>query len=80
MANAEIIFEPLTATINETFWDKWGRQVFNIEAEGASGEEIREQILQQLAEDGYTGDAQVEVISQDGLQDIKIILEEDVDE
>ncbi len=80
LADAEISFEPLRTTITESIFDRFGRQVFNIETDGASAEEIRAQILQQLADQGFTGDAQVEVITGDGTQEIKIILEEDVDQ
>ena len=45
-----------------------------------SAEEIRAQILQQLAAEGFTGDAQVEVINGDGTQEIKIMLEETIED
>lgn len=80
LANADISFEPLTTTITETLLDRLGRQVFNIETDGASDEEIRAQILEQLAEQGFTGDAQVEVITDGDQQEIKIRLEEEVTE
>ena len=80
LAEAQISFEPLATTITESLFDRFGRQVFNLETEGASDEEIRAQILQQLADQGFTGDAQVEVITGDGTQEIKIMLEEDVEE
>jgi hypothetical protein len=80
LADAQISFEPLSTTITESLLDRMGRQFFSIETEGASPEEIRAQILQQLAEQGFTGDAQVEVIEGDGTQEIKIILEEEVTE
>lgn len=75
---ADISFEPLSATITESVFDRLGRQVFNIETDGASADEIRAQILQQLSEQGFTGDAQVEVIQGEGTQEIRVMLEEDV--
>jgi hypothetical protein len=77
---ADISFEPLSTTITESLFDRFGRQVFNIETEGSSAEEIRTQILQQLAAEGFTGDAQVEVINGDGTQEIKIMLEETIED
>ena len=78
LAAADISFEPLTTTITESLFDRLGRQVFHFETDGASDEEIRAQILQQLAEQGFTGDAQVEVTTEDGQQEIRIMLEEEV--
>lgn len=78
LAGADISFEPLSTTITESIFDRLGRQVFNIETDGATEEEIRAQILQQLAEQGFTGDAQIEVINEGGMQEIKIMLEEEV--
>lgn len=80
LIDAEISFEPLATTITESIFDRLGRQVFHIQTEGASDEEIRAQILQQIAEDGFEGDAQVDVINEGDLQEIRVILEEDVDE
>jgi hypothetical protein len=80
LAGADISFEPLSTTITESLFDRFGRQIFNIETEGGSPEEIRAQILQQLAAEGFTGDAQVEVINGDGTQEIKIMLEETIEE
>lgn len=80
LADADISFEPLSTTITESIFDRLGRQVFNIETDGASDEDIRAQILEQLAAQGFHGDAQVEVITEDGMQEIKIILEEEVTE
>ena len=80
LASADIHFEPLSTSITENWFDRLGRQVFNIEVGGASEEEIRAQILQQLAEQGFTGDATVDVINEDGLQEITIELEEEMTE
>jgi hypothetical protein len=80
LAGAEISFEPLSTTITESIFDRMSRQFFSIETDGASEEEIRAQILQQLAEQGFSGEAQVEVVEGDGTQEIKIILEEEMTE
>jgi len=80
LAEAEIQVESLDATVTESWAERLGRQVFNIETDGSSDEEIKAQILQQLAEQGFTGDAEVEVITEGDTQEIKIMLEEDVTE
>jgi len=67
LEDADISFETLSGTIEESFASKLKREVFQIEVDGATEEEIRAQILAQLAEQGVAeGDAQVEVIQQDG--------------
>ncbi|HPF69389.1 MAG TPA: hypothetical protein PLQ13_01865 [Candidatus Krumholzibacteria bacterium] len=74
---SDISFEPLTATVTESLFDKLGREVFHVEADGASAEEIRAQILEQLAAQGVEGDAQVEVIDGDGTREIRVMIEQD---
>jgi hypothetical protein len=57
------------------------RQVFQMEVDGATEEEIRAQILAQLAEQGVAeGDAVVEVRMEDGQTEIKVQIEQEVED
>ena len=81
LEDADISFETLSGTIEESFASKLKREVFQIEVDGATEEEIRAQILAQLAEQGVAeGDAQVEVIQQDGMTEIKVEIEQEVED
>ena len=77
LAEAVITAEPLTGTIQESYVDKWKREIFQLEIDGATEEEIRTQILEQLAAQGADG-AEVEVLMQDGVTEIKVMVTEDV--
>jgi hypothetical protein len=73
LQDADISFETLSGTIEESFASKLKREIFQIEVDGATEEEIRAQILAQLAEQGVAeGDAVVDVIQQDGMTEIKV--------
>ncbi len=80
LADAEISVENLQGTITENWVERVGRQVFDIETDGATDEEIQAQVLQQLAEQGFEGDAEVNVSTRDGEQTIEIKLTEDIEE
>jgi hypothetical protein len=81
LEDADISIEPLTGTIEESFASKLKREVFQMEVDGATAEEIRAQILAQLAEQGVAeGDAQVEVIQEDGQTEIKVEIQQDVED
>jgi len=81
LKDAEIEFETLSGTIEESYASKLRREVFQIEIDGATEEEIRAQILAQLAEQGVAeGDAQVEVIQQDGQTEIKVEIQQEVED
>ena len=79
LADAVITAEALTGTIEESFVDKWKRDVFQMEIDGATEEEIRAQILEQLAAQG-ADDAEVEVLMENGMTEIKVMITEEVDE
>ncbi|MFH2051842.1 MAG: hypothetical protein ABIK96_05170 [bacterium] len=79
LADAAITTEALTGTIEESLVDKWKREIFQMEVDGATEEEIRAQILAQLAEQG-ADDAEVEVIMEDGKTEIKVMVTEDVED
>jgi hypothetical protein len=81
LEDADISFENLSGTIEESFASKLKRQVFQIEVDGATEEEIRAQILAQLAEQGVAeGDAQVEIIQENGLTEIKVEVQQEVED
>ena len=81
LKDADIAYETLSGTIEESFASKLRREVFQIEVDGATEEEIRAQILAQLAEQGVAeGDAQVEVIQQDGQTEIKVEIQQEVED
>jgi len=81
LEDADISFETLSGTIEESFASKLKREVFQLEVDGATEEEIRAQILAQLAEQGVAeGDAQVEVIQQDGMTEIKVQVTKEVED
>ena len=81
LETADISFETLSGTIEESYASKLKREIFQMEVDGASEEEIRAQILAQLAEQGVAdGDAQVEVIQQDGKTEIKVQVTKEVEE
>jgi hypothetical protein len=78
---ADISFETLSGTIEESFASKMKRQVFQMEVDGATEEEIRAQILAQLAEQGVAeGDAVVDVHMEDGQTEIKVQIEQEVED
>jgi hypothetical protein len=78
LEEADITFETLAGTIEESFASKLKREVFQMEVDGATAEEIRAQILAQLAEQGVAeGDAEVEVLMEDGMTEIKVEVTQD---
>lgn len=79
MPDAEILIEILEGTIEESWAERFGREVFHFESSGGSDEEIHAQILQQIQEQGFDGDAEVIVNTEDGEQTIEIIMTEDED-
>ncbi len=77
--DANVFVEAVEGTITESWAERFGREVFHLEMEGSSPEEIRAQVLQQLADQGFDGDAEV-IVSEDGDQQmIEIRLTEDVE-
>jgi len=81
LAEADISFENLSGTIEESYASKLKREIFQMEVDGATAEEIREQILAQLAEQGVAaGDAEVDVQMNDGQTEIKVKVTKEVDQ
>ena len=57
------------------------REIFQMEVDGATEEEIRAQILEQLAEQGVAdGDAVVDVQMKDGQTEIKVQVTKEVED
>jgi len=68
---SDIQSTPLTGTLCESWAKRLGRTLFDIEVRGETAEEIRAQILGQLAAQGVEG-AQVDVQVQEGMKTIQI--------
>ena len=77
MPDAQILVETLEGTIEESWAERLGREVFHFESAGGSDEEIRAQVLQQIYEQGFEGEAEVIVNTEGGEQTIEIIMTED---
>ncbi len=81
LEDADISFETLSGTIEESFASKMKREVFQLEVDGATEEEIRAQILAQLAEQGVAeGDAVVDIQMKDGQTEIKVQVTKEVED
>lgn len=63
LAAATVDIEPLSGSVRENLISHFGHQYLGLEMEvsGQTAEEIRQQILAQMAEAGVDGDAQVQV-------------------
>jgi len=77
MPDAEVLVEVLEGTIEESWAERFGREVFNFESDGGSDEEVRAQVLHQIYEQGFEGDAEVNVTTEGGEQTIEIIMTEE---
>ena len=81
LEDADISFETLNGTIEESFASKMKREIFHMEVDGATEEEIRAQILAQLAEQGVAdGDAVVDIQMKDGQTEIKVQVTKEVED
>ena len=76
MPDAQISVEALAGTIEESWGERFGREFFHIETEGGSDEEIRARVLEQIYEQGFEGDAEVTVTTEDGQHNIEIKMTE----
>ena len=77
---ADISFESLSGEMEESYFEKMRREVFDLEVSGATAEEIRMEIMKQLAAQGLEDGAEVEVIQQDGQTEIKVTVEKEVED
>lgn len=81
LAQAEISYHPIEQTVEGPLYERLAHDLFGwefeIEVTGDTPEEIRQQILEQLAAEGFDGDADVDVIMDDeaGTVEIKMELE-----
>jgi hypothetical protein len=75
LADAEIATEELAGTVRGSLAEAFGHAAFGLEIDAGTAEEARLQILQQLAAQGFGGDAQVEVVDDaDGRRTIRVEL------
>jgi hypothetical protein len=72
LENALWEVDEVVGTVETSLAGALGHAIFDIEAGSADPEEIRRQILEQLAAQGLTGDAAVEIQEDDGQQTVKI--------
>ncbi len=80
LSQAHITTEPLTGTVKETLASKFKRQVFKFEINGTTEEEIRSQILTQLAAQGNLEGTEVDVKFNNGQTEINITVEEELED
>ncbi len=77
LQSADITLTPLEGTMQGTFVDRIGHDVFHIEVDGETAEEVRMQILTELTRRQLGGDPEVEVIDHpDGRREIKIEMDD----
>jgi hypothetical protein len=76
-ALAEALFsvDELQGTVRSSLAEKIGHDVFKIEVSGDTAEEIRQQILTQMAAQGIQGDAVVEIHEEGDQQRVEIQVE-----
>ena len=73
LADATVTVEPLAGSVHENLLSHFGHSVLGLEVKGETADEIRAQILQQMAAQGLSGDAQVQVENlPDGRRQIKV--------
>jgi hypothetical protein len=77
LAEASVTVSDLNTTVKESYASKIGRVVFNVEASGSTPEELRRQFLDQMAAQGFDGNAEVDVQTDGDQQTITIELEEE---
>jgi len=84
LADAEITLRPIEQTVEGPLYERLAHDVFGwefeIEVTGDTPEEIEQQIREQLAAEGFDGDAQVDVIMDDEAGTVEINLELEHDE
>lgn len=81
LAGATVTVTPLTGTVRENLLSHLGHEYLGVELEvkGQTADEIRAQILQQLAAQGIDGDAQVQVEDlPDGRRQVKVEVRKEV--
>jgi hypothetical protein len=76
LADAAFSVEALAGSVEGNLGEAFGHAVFDFEVSGETAEEIRQQVLEQLVQQGFDGDAVVEVVDEDGQRTINIELNE----
>ncbi len=81
LADADVVIKPLEATVRGNLGERIGHAIFDLQitAEG-SEEEFRQQILEQLAAQGFTGESLITIHEEDGQALIDIELTEESDD
>jgi hypothetical protein len=73
LADATVSVEPMSGSVRENILSHFGHEYLGFEVSGGTAEEIRQQILTQMAAQGLDGDAQVQVEDlPDGRRQIKV--------
>jgi len=80
LAQAQVAIEPLSGVVEGNLGEAFGHAIFDLEVTGETAEEIQAAILQQIYEQGFSGDAVVDVQEADGVQTINIELTDVVEE
>lgn len=71
---AAVTVEALAGTAQGSLADAMGHRVLGLEIDGETAEEVRAGILAQLAAAGYSGDAAVTVVDEDGRRTVNVEL------
>jgi len=77
LAEASVTISDLNTKVKESYASKIGRAVFSVEVGGTDPEELRQQVLEQLAEQGFNGNAEVDIQTDGDQQTITIEMEEE---
>lgn len=77
LAEASVTISDLNTTVKESYASKIGRAVFHVEVGGTDPEELRQQVLEQLAAQGFDGQAEIDVQTDGDQQTITIEMEEE---
>jgi hypothetical protein len=79
LASATVDVKPLEGTAHGSLADRLGKTLFDIEVSGETADEIKAEIMAQLAAQGFDGDAQVEVLTDGDTRTITIDTSTDVE-
>lgn len=79
MAGAELAEETLSSTVKTSLAENVGHHLFRIEVLEGSDDEVRAQILQQIYESGFDGEADVQVTQDGDLMTIGVEMTQDAD-
>ena len=76
LGEASVSVSDLNTTIKESYASKLGRELLHVEVSGTDPEELRRQVLEQLAAQGFKGDAKVDVDTEGDRHTVHIEVEE----